>query len=301
MPRSSARSSLAVCLVLKIACVMVAAPACAQGDPPVGVRAAGMAGAFTAVADDATAAVWNPAGLASGSFVSVAADGSRFDGQSALFAGFGSPPLALSYLRSATAEVSKGRNVLVAHSFGASLVQSLGNTGIAVGTTLKLVHGVTSADGVPATAGNRFDADVGVMFSGGLGQVGLTVRNIAEPSFALDDSSGGEIRLDRRVRAGASIHLSDRALVAGDVEFTKARTVSGVWRDAALGVETHPVERVWLRSGVHWNTAGQTAAAPIAAFGGSYAIRGALMADAQASVGSAGGNRGWGLGLRFVF
>jgi hypothetical protein len=279
---------------------MAATAAHAQGDPPVGVRAAGMAGAFTAVADDATAAVWNPAGLASGSFVSVAADGNRFDRQSALFAGFGTPPLALSYLRSATAEVSKGRNVLVAHSFGASLVQSLGDTGIAVGTTLKLVHGVTSADGVPSTAGNRFDADVGVMLSGPLGQVGLTVRNVAEPSFALDDASGGEIRLDRKVRAGAAIHLSDRALVAGDVEFTKAMTVSGVWRDAALGVETHPVEKVWLRGGVHWNTTG-TGAAPIAAFGGSYAIRGALMVDAQGSVGSSGGNRGWGLGLRFVF
>jgi len=60
MPRSSAYSSLSVCLFL-----LSVGPARAQGDPPVGVRAAGMAGAFTAVADDATAAVWNPAGLAS--------------------------------------------------------------------------------------------------------------------------------------------------------------------------------------------------------------------------------------------
>ena len=276
MPRPSCCSSLVVVFL-----ALAVAPAFAQGDPPVGVRAAGMAGAFTAVADDATAAVWNPAGLASGSYVSAAIDGSRFDGQSAVFAGFGSPPLALTYLRSATAEVSNGRNMLVTHNFGVSLVQSLGDTGIAAGTTLKLVH---------STSGNAFDADAGVMVSGGLGQIGLAVRNIGEP-----------FHVDRKVRAGASLHLNDRTTVAGDVEFTRATTASGVWRDAAVGVEARPVRNLWLRSGVHWNTVGGHPAAPIAAFGASYAIRGALMADAQASVGSAGGNRGWGIGLRFMF
>ena len=39
--------------------------AAAQGFEPVGTRAQGMGGAFVAVADDATATYWNPAGLAS--------------------------------------------------------------------------------------------------------------------------------------------------------------------------------------------------------------------------------------------
>ena len=39
-----------------------------QTTDAIGVRAQGMAGAFTAVADDATAAWWNPAGLATGPF-----------------------------------------------------------------------------------------------------------------------------------------------------------------------------------------------------------------------------------------
>jgi hypothetical protein len=276
MPCPSSCSSLGVVFL-----ALAVAPAFAQGDPPVGVRAAGMGGAFTAVADDATAAIWNPAGLASGSYLSVALDGSRFVGQSTVFAGFGSPPVALTYLHSATAEVSNGRNMLVTDNFGVSLVQSLGDTGIAAGTTLKLVH---------STQGNAFDADAGVMVSGGLGQLGLAVRNIAEP-----------FHLDRKVRAGASLHVNDRTTVSGDVEFTKATTPSGAWRDAAVGAETRPARNLWLRTGVHWNTAGGHPAAPIAAFGASYAIRGALMADAQASVGSAGGNRGWGIGLRFTF
>lgn len=296
MDRSSARSYLAAVFLL-----LASAPARAQGEPPIGVRAAGMAGAFTAVADDATAAVWNPAGLASGSYVSVAIDGSRFDRQSALFAGFGSPPLALTYVRTATAGLTSGRNMLVAHHFGVSLVQSIGDRGLAVGTTLRLVHGVTSGGGVASMSANAFDADAGVMVSGGLGQIGLAVRNLTRPSF-------GAIQIDRKVRAGASVHLNDRTLVAGDVEFTKAATGTGPWRDAAIGIETRPAAMLWVRGGVHWNTASPPpeapearSGAPIAAFGVSYGIRGALMADAQASVGSAKGNRGWGIGLRFSF
>src|SRR5262249_61422283 len=136
MCHSSVRSSL----VLLLAVILPPAPARAQGDPPVGVRAAGMAGAFTAVADDATAPAWNPAGLASGSYFSLAIDGNRFAHQSALFAGMSTPPLGVSYWRTATAELNNSRNTLVAHNFGVSLVQSLGDTGVPIATTLELVR-----------------------------------------------------------------------------------------------------------------------------------------------------------------
>src|ERR1700730_11706593 len=50
--------------------VVVSAPltARAQRFEDIGIRAQGMAGAFVAVADDATATWWNPAGLATGAF-----------------------------------------------------------------------------------------------------------------------------------------------------------------------------------------------------------------------------------------
>src|SRR5215212_8798922 len=57
-------------LVSLVSFVVISAPIVteAQSSELVGVRALGMAGAFTAVADDSTATWWNPAGLAGGAY-----------------------------------------------------------------------------------------------------------------------------------------------------------------------------------------------------------------------------------------
>src|SRR4051812_15263428 len=117
-------------------------PAAAQGQP-VGVRAAGMGGAFTAVADDGSAVYWNPAGLASGAFFSLVLDRNTGDEGSAALLALSTPPLGLSYYRTATGELGSGRHSLVAHHAGATVVQSVGGR-MSVGATLKLVRGVTS-------------------------------------------------------------------------------------------------------------------------------------------------------------
>src|SRR6188508_3105783 len=52
-------------LMAAVVVVVCASPAAAQMWELVGTRAQGMGGAFVAVADDATATYWNPAGLAS--------------------------------------------------------------------------------------------------------------------------------------------------------------------------------------------------------------------------------------------
>lgn len=302
MPRS-VRSSIWPLLLLLTA----ASSASAQtdtavrqdsGQAPVGVRAAGMGGAFTAVADDASAAFWNPAGFASGSFFSLVADGNTLDRRSGLLVALGTPPLGLSYYRTAIAEVKNGRNTLVAHHAGVSLVQSLGDR-LAVGTTLKLVHGVASPSGGAGISTNKFDADLGVMATGSLAQLGLSVRNLLQPEFT---APGGAMRLDRHVRAGVSVHLRRETTVAADVDLTTASTPRGDWRDVAVGVESHPLLKAWVRGGVHWNTSGSSAgAAPVGSLGGSFAVYGSMKADAQVSVGSASGDRGWGVGLRVVF
>ena len=51
----------------------------AEAQAPLGVRAQGMAGACVGVADDASAVYWNPAGLATGAFVSLILDYGRTD------------------------------------------------------------------------------------------------------------------------------------------------------------------------------------------------------------------------------
>jgi hypothetical protein len=162
--------------------------AAAQSFEAVGTRAAGMGGAFVAVADDASAAYWNPAGFASGDFFSIvfdrgisksdpdAPDGAR-KGAGLLFA-MGMPALGLSYypvrstVLSSTAAprlrataprgptdglpasrkaVGAGQlrlDTLVTHHTGATLLQSIG-TSLAVGGTLKVVRGIASSNVVP--------------------------------------------------------------------------------------------------------------------------------------------------------
>lgn len=140
----------------------------------------GMAGAFVAVADDASAVYWNPAGLATGPFFSMSIEYSGRDqlpetdpahlldparGQSTIGALVGTPPLGLSYLRQRFTEVhpvvptSTGREPsrtaedayasLVTHQAGVTLLHSI-TTDLIVGTTLKFVRGIASSGTLPA-------------------------------------------------------------------------------------------------------------------------------------------------------
>ncbi|HEY3886644.1 MAG TPA: hypothetical protein VGL62_15630 [Vicinamibacterales bacterium] len=297
-----------------------------------------MGGAFTAVADDASAVFWNPAGLASGAFVSAVADfnalntpaGSDLRHQSSAgLIAVGIPPLGLSYTRTFTRRftpmsTSSGALVrddtLVAHHFGVTLVQSVWG-GVSLGATLKLVHGVASqgfaagsdpqmafgaAEGNANVAGahstDKFDVDLGVMKSGSLGRVGVMVRDLLRPSFALGSADSGSIRLDRQVRAGASLNVSDSTLVAVDADLTRRPWTRGDWRDAAVGVEQHVSSRASIRGGLHWNTAGDAMGlAPEGCVGASYAVYGRTSLDGQATFGSANGDRGWGAGVRIAY
>jgi len=323
---------------LALLLLTTAVPAWAQGEAPAGARATGMGGAFVAVADDASAVFWNPAGLASGSYFSMAIDTNHLNtdddsalphDRSALMLALGTPALGLSYFTNTVTraaelvappglDATSGYRVerLETRHVGATVVQSIAQR-IAVGATVKLVRGSASTGFVsaadrsafdrgdelfPQKATTKFDADFGVMLTGAVGKVGVAVKNAFEPEF--ETPEGVRIALERRVRGGLSLLLHQFLTVAADFDFTDAPTSRGEWRDAAVGAEARLTRKAFARSGLHWNTAGGDngpGAAPVFSVGGSYAVYGSVLADAQISMGSPDGDTGWGVGIRFVF
>jgi hypothetical protein len=164
-----------VCFVSLVCLVSLASPLAAQPVDIVGIRAQGMAGAFTAVADDATASWWNPAGMAGGAYFNGLLETSNHnephsdrapngdplaairDKASSLAVAY--PALALSYYRLQISDmqpqISTGTasgvrqeggatevrlRTLVLNQFGASVGQSLGSH-LVIGSTFKVVNG----------------------------------------------------------------------------------------------------------------------------------------------------------------
>ena len=154
----------------------------AQTFPAVGTRAQGMGGAFVGVADDGTAIYWNPAGLAAGSYFSLAVEhgvgeptqqGQLGGDSKNTLIGVSMPALGIGYYRLESRyavpsvlllpidEVPSSRNLtavapvrvdsLVTHHTGVTLVQSL-MQGVAIGSTLKAVNGKAASTLIDATS-----------------------------------------------------------------------------------------------------------------------------------------------------
>lgn len=160
----------------------------AQGFNLVGARPRGMGGAFVAVADDASATWWNPAGLPAtlvfdgvadlGSLTGIPDEPAETAGSAgrdkALLVAAAFPVAALSYTRVhqwrlepvPTAGPAGSRQVggrtpkarsLLTQQFGVSLAQSLGDL-VVVGMTARLVRGgASSADAGRGDIGDAFD------------------------------------------------------------------------------------------------------------------------------------------------
>jgi hypothetical protein len=323
-------------LTLALACLTtVPGFARAQSFEALGSRPAGMAGAFVAVADDASAVYWNPAGLAMGAYFSALLDYStgeaepsdvaRAGSRSGSLVAIAAPMVGLSYYRLRATTVSEPLDdgaaapdvrlqTLITHHAGATLVQSLTDR-IAVGATLKLVRGIPATAVVPAgdlegllddasdlvgSASNAFDADIGVIAALGTLRAGLTVRNVTEPEF---DGANGTVRLDRQIRAGLALTPVNGVLVAADFDLERVPGTVGDERNFALGAEVRILPRAFVRSGFRVSTIDDEPAGrrPVVSVGGSYAVFGSLLVDGQATLGSTAGDRGWGLGARVVF
>jgi hypothetical protein len=311
--------------------------AAAQSFEAVGTRAAGMGGAFVAVADDASAVYWNPAGFASGNLLSIVVDrlstesdpavpeGAR-KGSGFMFA-LGMPALAITYYQVRSTAISPSAlksgvagadepdqlrvDTLVTHHTGATVVQSVGSH-FAIGGTAKLVRGIASSALVPDGAretvldeadelgGNgstKFDADVGVMASGPFFKAGLTVRNLTNPRF--DTAGERGLELARQVRAGVALVPVVGWVIDTDVDLTTTPDISGDRREVAVGVEGRFSHKGYVRSGFRVNTTGPSRTAY--AVGTSYMIVNSVFVDTQVTHGHDQADRGWSFSVRLVY
>ncbi|MEY4094971.1 MAG: hypothetical protein RLZZ53_2170 [Acidobacteriota bacterium] len=303
--------NLAVCAGLLLSAS--AEPVWAQSAP--GGRAAGMAGAFVAVADDASAVYWNPAGIGTGALISAVVDYGRSRPESGrqqlspnqwdttAMVGISATALGVAYYRhvaygSATAEPAVAaspsreevRRNVQASTVGVSLVQSLTDH-LIVGATPKFVRGGST---------NRVDLDAGLMWSIEKFRVGMVARNLTTPSFTHD---GLDVVLDREVRVGAAWGSGwtgmSRVIVSVDSDLTSRMTVSGDRRDIAAGVETWWLsQRLGVRGGVRRSTIGDARAAVAA--GVSAGLSAGALLEAHVVRGHAE-QRSWGIGARVFF
>ena len=175
-------------LVAAVVHFVTFAPPSASAQPfeALGTRAAGMGHAFVAVADDATATWWNPAGLPGSLIVDAtiewgglnsdraapidkagSAGQSRTFGLAVVF-----PVAGASYVRHrqwriepSTVGLPAGRQgggrdstarSLLTHHLGVSLAQSVGDA-VVLGVTARVVRGSVSAVEAIGTAGEGFD------------------------------------------------------------------------------------------------------------------------------------------------
>jgi hypothetical protein len=303
-----------------VAALIVCAPAPtrAQGYESVGIRAQGMAGAFVAVADDATASWWNPAGLATSlSFADFIVEAGQ-GGDRGVALGF--PSLGLSYYRLHISQIQPsgstgppgssrqdlgaiGIGVPVLRTFeldqvGATIGQSLGSH-LVVASTLKLMH---------ASADTRADLDLGAMAAFGPVRLGLSVRNVSSPTFGTAGSADGVIDVARRARAGVAVSAPargrlDRLTVAFDADLTKAPVDGRDERHIAGGAEAWMLgSRVGLRAGIGANLSVPTGdSGSYRAFGISVSPYQRLYLDGALTRGPGATRDRWGLDLRVTF
>lgn len=305
------------------ALLAAAAPAMAQPFEAVGSRALGMAGAFVAVADDASGGYWNPAGLASGQPAGATIEWVRFQSgdreavptrgpweRSTRFTSLGTWPMGLNYTRVDEVSLTSADRVerFTTQQYGLSVLQSI-TEGFVIGSTLKYVRGSVAAQTVTAlTVGDSlesgrdldgegsgaFDMDLSAMYDARVFRIGATVRNLRSPEFGGPD---GLVRaLERRSRVGLAILPAAGLTLAIDLDLDTADLPTGPQRVIAAGVERQFTPRVVIRGGARRNLEGTRAT--VGAAGASVAIRPGTWLDAHVTLGRSAGERGFGIGLR---
>jgi hypothetical protein len=295
-----------------------------------GERALGMGGAFVAVADDATAAHWNPAGLATGGPVGVTTGWHRFrfgnpDGnlrsgagrRSSSFTSLGTWPLGLSYGSFRDVRIVDDSSSLHAaetlrvNQVGVSILQSV-LPGVVVGSTLKVLRGgaaripaagatlrevLDAGEAVDLDRSTAFDLDISLMASSDLIRVGVVLKNLRSPSFGAVPGTGGT--LPRQARVGLAVMPATGVTLAMDIDLDTVDLAGGLRRMGAVGGEAMVGSRFGIRSGVRWSLVGPRR--PVGAVGLSVAVRRGFWLDGHYARGPRDDEQEIGVALRAGF
>jgi len=178
------------------------------------------------------------------------------------------------------------------NQFGATFGQSI-TAHLVVATTVKIVN---------AQSDTHADMDVGVMAAFGIVRLGVTVRDVANPTFG----SGRDVfEMGRRARAGAAVitpgsGVLDRLVFAVDADLNSASEGGRDEQDVAGGVEAWWLgRRLGVRGGGGTN---------IASGGGSFGALGVTVVpfphvniDGALERGADSGRDRWSFGMRVAF
>lgn len=309
-------------------------PALASAQQPmesVGGRALGMGGAFVAVADDASAAFWNPSGLATGGpagltigWVDFRTGNQKGDPTVGLtrrhsyFSGVGTLPVGMSFARIAdtrVASVSAGTartETLATSQYGLNILQTV-VPGLVVGANLKWVRGtVTEAAGTGLSAAQlfseatelsshssqSFDLDLSAMADLKPVRVGVVMKNLRQPGFT--NLAGIATRLPREVRGGVAVMPRAGVTLALDMDLDTVDLWDGPRRMIAIGGEDRVTKRLAVRAGVRWNLKDDTRR-PVYSAGTSVRVSKSLWLDTHYTMGDITRDRGFGAALRTGF
>jgi hypothetical protein len=262
----------------------------------VGSRAQGMAGAFVAVADDATAPYWNPAGPATAGPAGAVFDWTKFQesNRRSFFGSVGAWPLGFSVQDQAAVV---GGERFETRQYGLNLLQTIVE-GLVVGANLKWVRGGVAPDGTDVSHSNAFDLDAGVMVDMQRVRVGLTAKNLRQASF--ERTSGSDVSLARQIRAGLAILPRDGVTLAVDLDLDTADLWDGPRRVLAMGGETRLTGRLMGRAGVRWNFEDDDRR-PAYSAGGSVRLSTSTWLDAHVTYRADTRERAFGAALRAGF
>ena len=216
---------------------------------PVGARALGMGGAFSAIADDGTAIFWNPAGLPwlghqeiSLSHADLYGSGIRDDFISFILPLTSNQAAAVDWYQSGYDDDELG--------FGESRIdlaygRKFGST-VSVGAGVKYLQRHVDLDGSTVRRGSGFGLDVGVLFRPlRTLRVSAVVQDAFDTQLDYSDGNGSSIAYPRTTRVGAAFLPKSWGTFAVDFDDR-----------FHAGLELRPIGPIAIRSGLQTDFGG---------------------------------------------